>query len=199
MQFFRRLLNNNDPVVVVSGLPRSGTSLMMQMLNAGGLPVLTDYQRASDENNPKGYYEYEPVKRLRTGEDDWLSQASGRCIKVISALLPHLPGNHPYQVIFMLRDVDEILQSQARMRRRLGQSLDDFNAEKLRNDYTRHLKQIKTWLAAQTHIETLYVQHRGLFDAPHKPVETIIDFLDRPLNVTAMRTVIDPDLYRERS
>lgn len=199
MQFLRRLLNNNDPVVVVSGLPRSGTSLMMQMLNAGGLPVLTDHRRTSDENNPKGYYEYEPVKRLYTGDDDWLSQASGRCVKVISALLPHLPDDHTYQVIFMLRDVDEILQSQARMRRRLGQPLDDFNTAKLRTDYTRHLKQIKTWLSAQAHIEALYVQHRGLFNTPHEPINKVTHFLDRPLNVTAMRTVIDPDLYRERS
>ena len=106
---------NGSAVVVVSGLPRSGTSLMMQMLEAGGVPILTDGERACDADNPKGYYEYEPVKALQNGDSDWLDKAEGKAVKVISFLLRHLPQKHRYRVVFMNRNLDEVLASQEKM------------------------------------------------------------------------------------
>ena len=111
--------SNPDTIVVVSGLPRSGTSMMMQMLEAGGMDVLTDGRRTADEDNLKGYYEYEKVKALKT-DNSWLPRAGGKAVKIISELLRHLPGTHTYRVIFMRRAMEEILASQDRMLIRRG-------------------------------------------------------------------------------
>jgi hypothetical protein len=100
-----------DPVIIVSGLPRSGTSLMMQMLDAGGIPIFTDNKRSADESNPKGYYEHEKVKTIRK-DKKWLSDASGKAVKIISHLLYHLPGKYNYKIIFMLRELSEVVQEQ---------------------------------------------------------------------------------------
>jgi hypothetical protein len=110
-----------ERIVVVSGLPRSGTSMMMKMLEAGGIPVLTDYEREADEDNPKGYFEFERVKNLKDGDDAWLPQAKGKVVKVIAALLTDLPSSYEYEVIFMRRAMPEILASQRQMLIRRGE------------------------------------------------------------------------------
>src|SRR3569833_79554 len=106
-------------ITVVSGLPRSGTSMMMQMLAAGGMPMLTDGVRGPDPDNPRGYFAFGPVKR--TPQDArWLAGAPGKAVKVVHSLLPALPGGYEYRVLFMLRDMHEVLASQDTMLRRLG-------------------------------------------------------------------------------
>ena len=107
-------------IVVVSGLPRSGTSLMMQMLQAGGMPLLIDDLRPADTDNPNGYWEYEPVKRLQQ-DNSWIPQAEGKAVKVVSALLQYLPPQHTYKIIFMQRPMQEVLASQTVMLERRGE------------------------------------------------------------------------------
>ena len=110
-----------EPIVVVSGLPRSGTSMMMKMLEAGGIPPVTDELRTADDDNPKGYYEFERVKQMDKGDTAWVADAQGKVVKVISALLKHLPSSHNYQVIFLRRHMSEILASQRKMLIRRGE------------------------------------------------------------------------------
>ena len=109
------MFNKPVPITVVSGLPRSGTSMMMKMLEAGGVPLIIDNLRTSDEDNPAGYYEFEPVKKLGKGDSGWLADAQGKAVKVIAALLVHLPAAYTYQIIFMHREMSEILASQRKM------------------------------------------------------------------------------------
>src|SRR6185369_5935200 len=112
-----------EPVIIVSGLPRSGTSMMMSMLVAGGIKAMTDSIRTADEDNPKGYFELEKVKELEK-DHLWLSDAAGKAIKIISALLKHLPREYPYKTIFMRREMKEILASQRQMLIRRGEATD---------------------------------------------------------------------------
>ena len=108
---------SGEPVVVVSGLPRSGTSMIMQLLESGGVPILTDGQREADEDNPRGYYELDVVKHLKT-EKQWVASAGGMAVKVIAQLLVHLPPQFKYKIVFVQRELDEILASQEKMLQR---------------------------------------------------------------------------------
>ena len=112
----------SSAIIVVSGLPRSGTSMMMKMLAEGGLEPVTDALRRADEDNPNGYFEFEPVKQLADGQDAWLDGAGGKLVKVISALLEHLPARHQYKVVFMEREIKEILASQQKMLQRRNEA-----------------------------------------------------------------------------
>lgn len=199
MQRLLRRFTGNMDVIVVSGLPRSGTSLMMQMLAAAHIEVLTDHVREADHNNPRGYYEYERVKALANGDGDWLKDARGKAVKVVSPLLQYLPPDYSYRVIFMQRDVQEILQSQQRMRDRLGNNSDTLDIDQLRTEYQNHLIQTLTWERRQNHIKLLTVDHHQLLTNPAPPINAVIDFLALPgKHRNAMHAVIDPDLYRER-
>jgi len=109
--FFKRLKKTKQPIIVVSGLPRSGTSMMMRMLEAAGIQPLTDHIRTADSDNLKGYYEFERVKKLKEGDVAWLSDAQGKAVKIIAALLIELPSNYEYHVLFMRRKMEEILAS----------------------------------------------------------------------------------------
>ena len=195
LSLFKR--KNNEPIVVVSGLPRSGTSLMMQMLDAGGLPPLTDHERSADEDNPKGYYEFEQVKALKDGNAKWVAQAQGNAVKIISALLEYLPANQRYKVIFMRREISEILASQRKMLERRGESstVDD---EQMAHMYRRHLSSVEAWLAAQEHIDTLYINYAQLLDDPTVQIQRLLTFLGLPLDAQAMQAVPDKRLYRNR-
>src|SRR5687768_8758894 len=125
MQRIYRRLRYGKPIVVVSGLPRSGTSMAMKMLEAGGLSVVTDGLRTPDEDNPKGYYEDERVKRLHKEPDKtWLHEARGKVVKIISFLLKSLPPDHNYKVVLMQRNLREIVASQNKMLARLGKPND---------------------------------------------------------------------------
>ena len=186
-----------DFITVVSGLPRSGTSLMMQMLAAGGLPPLTDTVRTPDESNPRGYLEFEPVKRLRT-DQSWLEQAQGKAVKIIHLLLRELPtdGRFSYRVIFMKRPIEEVLASQRVMLERQGKkSADDTVLSKI---YQSQLSQVEQWLAAHPCFRTLSIHYHKIVQEPLASAGEIDEFLGLHLNVAEMSKTTDPALYRQR-
>ncbi len=185
-------------ITIVSGLPRSGTSMMMAMLAAGGIPPLTDHERRPDQDNPRGYYEFERVKKLPEGDNEWLSLALGKAVKVISALLPHLPPTYSYRVVFMRRNLAEVLASQRQMLASRGETTNDAEDARLAALFERHLEQTEHWLAAQPHMPTLYVSYNALLAQPSEEVERISAFLGGGLDVAAMQRVIDRSLYRQR-
>src|ERR1700674_2159926 len=138
-----RRFRYGKPIIVVSGLPRSGTSMMMNMLDSGGVPVLTDGIRSSDDSNPRGYFEYEPVKELgKDGGRSWVLLARGKAVKIISFLLTWLPETCDYRVVFMQRDLDEIIASQNEMLARRGEPSGAGEAA-TRNVYAEHLHQVE--------------------------------------------------------
>lgn len=193
-----RRLRRGSPIVVVSGLPRSGTSMAMKMLEAGGLPVATDGLRAADESNPNGYYELEDVKSLAAGADAaWLAGARGKAVKVISFLLTYLPESYDYQVIFMRRDLNEIVASQNAMLDARGEPRGAPD-ERMRANYVQHLEQIERFLARRSCFSTLTVDYAAVVGAPRDQASRIAAFLDRPLDLDRMAAVAEPALYRNR-
>ncbi len=204
MGIFGRLLRSKtspveNVVIIVSGLPRSGTSMMMKMLEAGGIPLLTDHQRQPDEDNPKGYYEFERVKQLPKGDVAWLEEAKGKAVKVISALLQHLPATYQYKILFMERDLDEVLASQRKMLIHRGEDPDKVDEAELKRLFNKHLHQVRQWLAQQAHMEVLYISYNALLQNPVPHVQQINAFLGGHLNEQAMVEVVDPSLYRNRA
>jgi len=159
-KFFKKTKETNA-IIIVSGLPRSGTSMMMRMLEAAGQEILTDNIRTANENNPNGYYEFQRVKGLKTGDYDWLIDARGKVVKVISALLEYLPNRYHYKVIFMRRDMGEVLSSQRQMLIRDGIADDKVSDSTLAELYGSHLQKIETWLGQQPNIETVSVITRS--------------------------------------
>lgn len=188
----------SESVIVVSGLPRSGTSMMMKMLVAGGLEVLTDGLRGADENNPKGYFELEQVKQLPEGDTGWVQTARGKVVKVISYLLEYLPAEVPYRVIFMQRDLGEVLASQKRMLERDGKSEGSASDEQMTELYEKHLKQVEAWMRRQANLQVLFVSHKVVMQSALEAAEQVNRFLGGELDTDAMAAVVDPALYRER-
>ncbi len=187
-----------EPIVVVSGLPRSGTSMMMKMLEAGGIPPVTDELRTADDDNPKGYYEFERVKQMDKGDTAWVADAQGKVVKVISALLKHLPSSHNYQVIFLRRHMSEILASQRKMLIRRGEDPDKMDDAQMAMLFERHVQGVEQWLAKQSNIEVLYLHYSDVMADPLTAVNTLGRFLGRDMDVRAMAEVVDPNLYRNR-
>ncbi len=185
-------------ITVVSGLPRSGTSMMMKILEAGGLPPLTDNLRTADEDNPKGYFEFERVKKMPDGDISWVEDAQGKAVKVISALLEHLPPAYTYRVLFMQRKIDEILASQKQMLVRSGKPTDQVSDEQLAEMYGKHLAKVKAWLDEQTNFSVNYLDYNAMLADPAKYARQVNQFLDNSLNPQEMAGVVDPNLYRQR-
>ena len=189
---------DHEFITIVSGLPRSGTSMMMKMLIAGGLEALTDNIRTADEDNPEGYFEFEMVKKL--GDDQsWLRDARGKCVKIVSSFLKRLPQNFTYKIIFMHRNIDEILASQQQMLIRRGKPTDTINDEKMRQTFERHLTDIESWLTAQPNITVLDITYNEMITNPHPGVRMINDFLKVELDADRMVGVVDKNLYRNRA
>ncbi len=149
----------NSAIIVVSGLPRSGTSLMMQMLHKGGLEVMTDNVRTPDTDNPRGYYEFEQVKKIK-GDKSWLPDARGKVVKMVSQLLYDLPASESYRVVFMERDLDEVLASQEKMLARLGRPA--VPREQMKRSFNLHLEKLNDWLPRQAHLKVLRVRYDAL-------------------------------------
>ena len=185
-------------VTVVSGLPRSGTSMMMRMLEAGGIPPLTDELRESDKDNPKGYYEFERVKKLDEGDTDWVEEAQGKSVKVISALLKYLPTGYTYKLIFMRRKIEEILASQKQMLVRRGEPTDSVSDEELKELFRKHLAQIQAWIDGQPTVEVVYVSYNDVMENSLEQSQRINRFLGDTLDVENMTRVVDQALYRQR-
>jgi hypothetical protein len=182
-------------VIIVSGLPRSGTSLMMQMLDAGGIEVVTDRLRTADADNPKGYYEFERVKQVKQ-DASWLEAARGKAVKMVSPLLYDLPPMERYRIIFMERDLDEVLLSQEKMLQRLGRPAQP--AEAMKRSYTLHLERLHDWLGRQTNVVVLRVGYRALIQESAKQAERICNFLACRADLARMVRSVDPSLYRNR-
>ena len=189
-------LSSDLHIIVVSGLPRSGTSMLMQMLDTAGIEPFTDRERSPDESNPKGYYEHDAVRTLAR-DASWVAEADGHVLKVVSPLLPHLPPGPSYDVIVLDRDLDEVLQSQARMLARSG--LDAASAERLRPVYARQARIATAWAEQTAGVRTLVLPHRDVLADPQSAASQIATFLDRDLDIRAMASVVDPSLYRERA
>ena len=188
----------DQPVVIVSGLPRSGTSMMMRMLAEGGLPVLTDELRRPDDDNPNGYFELEVVRQLKEGNVHWLENANGKAVKVVSALLEYLPQDHQYKIIFMERDPKETLVSQKKMLDHRGQE-SRLTDEEMEQQFQKHLSAMRPWLIRQPHMDVLYVNYNALVTEPESYCDRIAEFLGIPLDQSHMLAVPDKQLYRNRA
>lgn len=182
-------------ITIVSGLPRSGTSLMMQILEAGEMDILTDNVRQADENNLRGYYEYEKVKSLQK-DNTWLKDAEGKAVKVIAQLIPYLPDNYEYNFIFMERDIDEILISQNKMISNLKGKQSTVSIEVLKKTFEAQLNKVKYLLSNHTNI--VYVNYYSLLHNGEEVINHINDKLDLNLNVNKASQVIDYNLYRSK-
>ncbi|MGB7129866.1 MAG: hypothetical protein WBD59_03605 [Candidatus Sulfotelmatobacter sp.] len=185
-------------ITIVSGLPRSGTSLMMQMLTAGGIPALTDGQRQADTDNPRGYYEWERIKQLPQ-DPNCIAEAEGKVVKVISQLLLALPAGRDYRVIFLERPLPEVVASQNEMIRRRGTHGAGLRESALIAGLQAHLNQVNAWLRRRPDIHLHRVQYREVLRDPMHISQEIQRFLAQPLDAQAMAQQIDPSLYRCRS
>lgn len=195
--WFRRF-RYGAPVIVVSGLPRSGTSMAMKMLEAGGMPLLIDGIRTADEDNPKGYYELERVKELdKGGGKEWVKEARGKAVKIISFLLKDLPEEHNYKVVFMHRELAEVLASQAKMLERRGETskTDD---DRMHDLYSKHLAKTKQVLGGSDRFEVLELHYRDVVANPGEAARRIREFVELPLDLAKMTQVADKELYRNR-
>ena len=193
-----RRLRFGRPIVVVSGLPRSGTSMLMRMLAAGGLPVVTDGERAADEDNPLGYFEVERVKELGSGDDSrWLAEARGKAVKVISFLLSKLPAGHDYRVVFLQRSLPEVLASQKKMLARRGEA-SSTSDERMAELFEEHLREVRALLRDDARFEALDVAYADVIADPAGEARRIARFLAAGLDVERMTAAVDPALYRNR-
>jgi len=184
-------------ITIVSGLPRSGTSLMMRMLNAGGIPALCDEERTPDADNPNGYYEFEDVKRIEN-YGTWIDRAPGHAVKMVYSLLKHLPVDREYRIVFMRRHVDEILQSQKQMLERNGIQTDIPDA-KLKALFEHELRQFYAWLPTQTQLKLVNISYNELLSRPDSTISQINRHFDHGLDTEGMIRMIDPTLYRHRA
>jgi hypothetical protein len=195
-----RRLRYGAPITIVSGLPRSGTSMMMKMLEAGGMPLVTDDVRQADEQNPRGYFELEAVKELDKGGDtSWLRGARGKAVKVISFLVTWLPETYDYRVIFMERSIEEVVASQNAMLRHRGHAPETTDAERAKIFFKDHLERTHRFLRQRRCFRTLTVHYVEAVEHPSDIAQQVASFLDAGLHVGEMAAVVDRALYRNRS
>jgi hypothetical protein len=195
---FRR--KQGEPLVIVSGLPRSGTSMMMKMLEAGGVPIMTDSERVADIDNPKGYFEYERIKDLEKETDkSYIRQGRGEALKVISFLIKDLPDDNDYRVIFMRRDLGEVIASQNKMIQRLG--TDDASAaeEAMKEAYRNDIVRTRLLCKARPNFELIEVHYRATIEDAPGTASKVNAFLGGQLDEATMRAAVDGSLYRNRS
>ena len=185
-------------ITIVSGLPRSGTSLMMQMLVAGGMSPLTDGERQADTDNPRGYLEWERIKQLPK-DPDCIAEAEGKVVKVISRLLLSLPAGHEYRIIFMQRPLAEVLKSQDEMLRRRGTYKEGTNPAVMAAAFEKHLREVDAWLANKPYIRVVRTPYQDLLNHARDVCRKLAAFLEIPLNLEAMAEQVDASLYRNRA
>lgn len=192
------MTGSTDYVTVVSGLPRSGTSMMMRMLDEAGVPAVSDRLRTADDDNPGGYYEFEPVKELPTNKS-WVAGARGHAVKVIYKLVYELPQDVDYRIVFMARHIEEVLASQSRMLARSGITVPEGDSDLFRALFTKDLAAFKDWVKTQPNIRIAYIDYRRVLDDTWAVGKDIAEFLERDLDLDAFAAVVDPELYRNRS
>ncbi len=189
---------DQDVLTIVSGLPRSGTSMMMRMVDAGGIPALTDNIRRADEDNPRGYFEYEPVKRTKE-DPSWLANAGGRVVKMVYRLLYDLPPGRDYRVVFMKRHLSEVVASQDVMLSRRGKESGGLSKDKLIGLFEQQLAEFDAWVKRQPGFQVLYISYNDTLTSPKVTVEALNKFLGGRLNTAGMLKVVEPELYRQRA
>ncbi len=187
-----------EPIFIVSGLPRCGTSMMMQMLEAGGIPVITDHIRQADEDNPRGYFEFEKVKKIKE-DSSWLDDCHGKVFKMVSALLYYLPNNKEYKIVFMKRKMDEMLASQNTMLRRQGLGDAAVGDEEIAKKLAKHLLKVKTWLAQQSNFNVIYINYNSVIENAPANAKTVALFLNIPIDIAKMVQVVESSLYRQKT
>ncbi len=199
---FKALLKKikfGQPVVIVSGLPRSGTSMLMKMLEAGGMEIVSDGVRTADDDNPKGYYELERVKTLDKDTDrSWLIPMRGKAVKIISYFLQHLPASNHYKVIFVERNIEEVIASQNKMLANRGKPADPDGARGMIQNFEGPLWKIKNIVLHKPWFDVIYINHRHILSNPEEEARRINRFLDGKLDEAKMANMIDPKLYRNR-
>ena len=186
-------------ITIVSGLPRSGTSMMMKVLEAGGLPTLADHLRAADIDNPNGYYEFEPVKSTRE-DPSWLMQAGGRVVKMVYKLLYDLPQGRSYRVVFMQRALKEVIASQNAMLARLGKADAGGRGDEhtLVGALASEVAACKAWLKGHPNFAVVYVNYNRMVEAPAEQVAALNVFFGGALDEAAMLEAVDQKLYRQK-
>ena len=184
-------------VTIVSGLPRSGTSMMMRMISDGGIAPLIDNIRKADADNPEGYYEFEPVKQTKK-DASWLGQAGGKVVKMVYRLLYDLPGGYQYRVIFMRRKLEEVIKSQEVMLERKGKAGGDMSDEKLIGLFRDEINKCLTWLRGNPAFAFIEVDYNEMVSSPGPLVARLNEFLGGSLDTAKMNAVVDPKLYRQR-
>ena len=188
-------------ITIVSGLPRSGTSLMMQMLDAGGMAVLSDGERKADTDNPKGYLEWERIKQLPK-DPSLIAEAEGKVVKVISQLVLSLPPGHEYRIVFMQRPLPEVVKSQDEMLRRRGNADSIASSTEatyaIEEAFQKHLLEMNKWVAGQENIRMLRVHYHRVLREPKPVAEEVAAFVQFPLDIEAMVKQVDGSLYRNR-
>jgi hypothetical protein len=197
-EYPQRMQEKNEGfITIVSGLPRSGTSLMMQMLLAGGMPVLTDGKRVADEDNPNGYWEFEAVKNTKAS-CGWLLQAWGKAVKMVHLLLMELPcEGYSYRVLLMKRRMEEVLASQRVMLQRQGKSGAALSPQRLGQIFLDQMQRVEAWLKAQPHFAVLTVDYNALIADPVPQAAAINEFLGGGLDQDRMVQAVKPSLYRQ--
>jgi len=190
----REYIHRENQIVIVSGLPRSGTSLMMQMLAKGGVEILTDENRKADDSNPKGYYEYDPVMSIHK-DNSWLDKAQNKGVKIIAPLLQYLSPKFRYKIIFMTRDLNEVVKSQQIMR---GKDPDTLPIH-LFDAYKRLLDSVRIWDDKEPGVEMIYLNYKDVVNDPISAIDTVTAFIGVDLDKEAMATCVDKKLYRNRA
>jgi hypothetical protein len=192
--------NRGEPIVVVSGLPRSGTSMLMRMLEAGGLAILSDAQRTADVDNPKGYFELDRIKHLEKEQDkSYLRAGRGKALKAISFLIKDLPDENDYRVIFMRRDLDEVLVSQEKMIARLDQGDTSADKEAMKEAYRNDIVRTRVHCRKRPNFELIEIHYKAAIEDPAAASRNVNEFLGGGLDEAAMREAIDASLYRNRA
>ena len=184
-------------LTIVSGLPRSGTSMMMRMLEMGGMPVLIDHIRTADHDNPNGYYEFEAVKRTKQ-DSSWLKGSAGKAVKMVYRLLYDLPADRSYRVLFMRRKLEEVLASQRTMLERKADPGDAANDRQMETLFRRELQSFYDWVPRQRHIELIDVDYNRILTDPLIELNRVQEFLGGAVDLAAMASVVDSKLYRNR-
>jgi hypothetical protein len=182
---------------IVSGLPRSGTSMMMRMLETGGLPVMIDLIREADDDNPNGYYEFEAVKHTKE-DPSWLDASDGKVVKMVYRLLYDLPEDRTYYVLFMGRHLDEVLASQRVMLERHGSGADGITDAQMRAMFQAEIDKFFKWIADRPCFKMIRVDYNNLLADPRGELTKVNEFLGGGLDVEAMAATVDPSLYRNR-
>ena len=188
-------MSPTKPVIIVSGLPRSGTSLMMQMLQAGGISIIYDNKRPADEHNPYGYYELEKVKRLEQ-DNSWIEKCTGKALKILYHLLKYLPETTHYKIIFMQRNLKDVVISQDKMLESYSKAVLSDNA-KVMTLFEEERKQIISWIENKSNMDVLYIEFSDVLADQKKVVLQLSDFLGSNLELQSMQAVINPAILSQ--